>query len=567
MTSVNEWSVPRFCKPENVMPISFIWSKMTTTSYPTTTLTNTLANKIEYPSSQVLYLDHEGNANPLSTTFLPTAARHLSSSSFPLDFGNNTDGSMNCSRRKEKYSCSSSATTEVEATYCPQCLAFYDPSSAAQYQGVCPRAQCRLCPVCVNPLSMNAYVGHDENRNQAKCVYQCNYCRWNSTECGIVATVEFTNPDDVTIDASIVSKLSSELSDIIIQREIKHENKTTFDSLVREWGKIANTSKKSKLVGGGSTSKSLRGVWSLEELETSLADRAKALRSPITETPHKSNILSTQDHLCVDKSQTIPLRMPLRSKKSRRCKLELKSGRPGILVKAKGNPLEGDSSLRSGHGQWWKKDSSAIHMFPNISVFSFKADPIDNKKDHVKLAMLLKVQNPTLGILRIRFGSSEGYSTYVEPRMNNILLDPYQRLYVDASTIDIPKDDICLQNFTDVAELEPSEDILLDIGKSGENEDIDEVLSWDASTVLSSMNSSKISLLSHKKDVAWFELLFVDARLSEIDHHQEYAVTMPIGIQIQVGEGSWESSLIKVNRPNEELDFVQFWTRVVLKLK
>jgi hypothetical protein len=51
----------------------------------------------------------------------------------------------------------------------------------------------------------------------------------------------------------------------------------------------------------------------------------------------------------------LPLSIPLRVRTSRRCRAELAEGRPGILVKPKLNPLEGDSSLRTGHGQWWKK--------------------------------------------------------------------------------------------------------------------------------------------------------------------------------------------------------------------
>jgi hypothetical protein len=53
--------------------------------------------------------------------------------------------------------------------------------------------------------------------------------------------------------------------------------------------------------------------------------------------------------------QLLPLGVPLRARKSRRDRAELAEGRPGILLKPKLNPLEGDSSLRTGHGNWWKK--------------------------------------------------------------------------------------------------------------------------------------------------------------------------------------------------------------------
>jgi len=51
----------------------------------------------------------------------------------------------------------------------------------------------------------------------------------------------------------------------------------------------------------------------------------------------------------------LPVPMRLRSRTVRRCVVELAAGRPGILVKPKAHPLEGDTSLRFGHGQWWKK--------------------------------------------------------------------------------------------------------------------------------------------------------------------------------------------------------------------
>jgi hypothetical protein len=60
----------------------------------------------------------------------------------------------------------------------------------------------------------------------------------------------------------------------------------------------------------------------------------------------------------------LPLSIPLRPRKSRRCRAELAESRPGILVKPKLNPLEGDSSLRTGHGQWWKKVRDLTLLWP-----------------------------------------------------------------------------------------------------------------------------------------------------------------------------------------------------------
>lgn len=202
-------------------------------------------------------------------------------------------------------------------------------------------------------------------------------------------------------------------------------------------------------------------------------------------------------------------------------------------------------------------------MLPNISVvtYGFKID--DDTGRCSKLAILLKVQNPTLGIVRMRFGPLE--STATTEVMHNILLDPYERLYVDASVIKISKKE-AFPKFTDIIVLEASEDILLGLGKNSEGGNIDDIQSWDVSSRLSSANDNKISLVSQKKDIAWFEVIFDDINIMERDNPHNYVVTLPLGFQIQVGDGSWESSLIKSDSGNREPDFVQFWIKVVLKV-
>jgi hypothetical protein len=62
-------------------------------------------------------------------------------------------------------------------------------------------------------------------------------------------------------------------------------------------------------------------------------------------------------------TQALPSLVPLRTRAVRRCLKELRTGKPGILVKPKMNPLEGDTSLRYGHGQWWKKVRNGNQIF------------------------------------------------------------------------------------------------------------------------------------------------------------------------------------------------------------
>jgi hypothetical protein len=50
-----------------------------------------------------------------------------------------------------------------------------------------------------------------------------------------------------------------------------------------------------------------------------------------------------------------PLPISMLPKITKRCTMELSKGKPGILIKSKINPLDGDTtSSRTGHGQWWK---------------------------------------------------------------------------------------------------------------------------------------------------------------------------------------------------------------------
>jgi hypothetical protein len=119
--------------------------------------------------------------------------------------------------------------------------------------------------------------------------------------------------------------------------------------------------------------------WSVETLETSLQtrrdifsasveeqvggqdsqaiplDQEQLLQESLRDKPVQSLFLQGIARQVNSANDLLPLPIPLRPRKSRRCRAELAEGRPGILLKPKLNPLEGDSSLRTGHGQWWKK--------------------------------------------------------------------------------------------------------------------------------------------------------------------------------------------------------------------
>jgi hypothetical protein len=227
----------------------------------------------------------------------------------------------------------------------------------------------------------------------------------------------------------------------------------------------------------------------------------------------------------------LPLPMPLRARKSCRCRAELAEGRPGILVKPKLNPLEGDTSLRSGHGQWWKKDSSAIHVVPLVTVVK-----------RVEGNFLLKVSNPTMGMVRLRFGPS----THQKARsLKQVLIDSLNVSYAD---ITLDPEATSTAKPSDFVQLESVQDSFLELGKSSRSTLPEAVASWTPTT---QGDSPSIQPVASYKDTAWLELIL---KVTENQENQLWTAA-PVALQIQVGEGSWESSLIKCI-PSERPDLV-----------
>jgi hypothetical protein len=141
--------------------------------------------------------------------------------------------------------------------------------------------------------------------------------------------------------------------------------------------------------------------------------------------------------------------------------------------------------------------------------------------------------------------------------LQKILVDPLSQLSVDAHLdTELSK---AVQP-TDTCELEPAEDSFLELGKT--NDDIPEpVAKWDASNVLldpklSTEIPARVHLVGQKKSVAWFELVLQAPSLTE---HQHVCRAIPLALQIQVGDGSWESSLIQSHTlEGGSKDFVSF---------
>jgi len=304
-----------------------------------------------------LYVDHQGHPAPLSECYHAIASRRLSSA-------------------VHRYP--PATVAEVDSAYCPQCLTFHDAASAARL-GFCSKATCKRCPICQAICSVAA----EDNL----CFYMCGSCEWTSKECNLSQTVN--TEEDGTIGKVELSRAVEDLA-IHLNSRIQTSQESIdqhFKRMTDAWEKRVKADKqregkpaRSSLITDGPEG------WSVEALEMSLNEKKKKMADESTnlvvglDVEHLSldadcaavdaandlSVLSLQmqalNHPTDTKSRQdlLPLPIQLRVRLSRRCRAELAEGRPGILVKPKLNPLEGDSSLRTGHGQWWKKVSECV---------------------------------------------------------------------------------------------------------------------------------------------------------------------------------------------------------------
>jgi hypothetical protein len=250
----------------------------------------------------------------------------------------------------------------------------------------------------------------------------------------------------------------------------------------------------------------------------------------------------------------LPLPVALRVRSVRRCLKELDAGRPGILIKPKVNPLEGDTSLRYGHGQWWKKDSSAIHGVPRVQIKAEKYNAQSNQ-----YALLLQVRNPTLGPIRLRLCCNVN-ETIEFPDSSEVILDP---MTLQKATVNImsPTQQTDQGMNMEYISLEPVEDSFLDIGKEATTEfDID---GWVQTEDLDWSLESSFRLLSFVSDVVCIQYITGSVQTREgLDENQnEECVYLgtPLSLEIEIGEESWESSLIQARvMEGEGKDLISF---------
>jgi hypothetical protein len=178
----------------------------------------------------------------------------------------------------------------------------------------------------------------------------------------------------------------------------------------------------------------------------------------------------------------------------------------------------------------------------------------------------LKVSNPTLGIVRVQIAGSNyagernwDDKTTTSSFLQNILVDPLSQVSVDAQ-LDVEVSSNI--QVTDTCELEAAEDSFLELGKSSDSFPED-VTKWEGGNIIlnstvSKDNPSSARLVGQKKSVAWFEVVVMEPELSDPQKYVHSAI--PVALQIQVGDGSWESSLIQPLQglEGDSKDFVSF---------
>lgn len=213
----------------------------------------------------------------------------------------------------------------------------------------------------------------------------------------------------------------------------------------------------------------------------------------------------------------------------------------------------------------------------------------ENDSNRQQHAFLLRISNPTLGLVRLRLGISKyagepfwdddnDNERNKNTKMNNLMVDSLTNKHVDATmfvnTVNDGDDNNKIKS--DIVELESSEDAFVDMGKLREVPD--EVMNWDAQNAAVSgttnetgalgeknaYNIQSIKMITKKSGLAWFEIVCeITTQTKEGSPKNEDTTNfnaIPIALEIQVGQGSWESSLIKAKetKEGEEPDCVTF---------
>jgi hypothetical protein len=196
-------------------------------------------------------------------------------------------------------------------------------------------------------------------------------------------------------------------------------------------------------------------------------------------------------------------------------------------------------------------------------------------------AFVLKVTNSTLGLVRLQISLSSQYKgepswndhRIKNPALEDLLVETLTNKHVDAfvlTTSNHGGTEFILKS--DIVVLHSAEDSIADIGKVLETPE--QVVTWDSEKALAAASTDSLSsleenqvaffgikMLAEKSGSAWFELICATRLSPDIEPaSSELFSAFPLSLQIEVGNGSWESSLIKAipTEEGEEADKVVF---------
>lgn len=344
----------------------------------------------------ILYVDHNGIPAPLSCSY--HIADHLTSIR--------------------------SVVCEVDSTYCPQCFTYQDAYTATKSdcRGRCVRSFCKACPVCFVPLQVAIVESTIGLYQCGYCRYTSFECGVYYDVTKITATTTTTTTKDVAEQLDLVyQKKIQDASSVkfynsLVEawnekeqhcRRIQQVQKSCTDPTAAATLLSSSTMKRSGGTVLGTSSSVAHSSNSIQALEQRCKDSTEQKLSSYLTNVLKTTTNETVSYGCISStnipptppsptttisttttinsrvqqgvilptatssltttqnpSSLFPLRIPMLPKLTKRCTLELKKGKPGILIKSKMNPLEGDTtSSRTGHGQWWKKVKTCFLLF------------------------------------------------------------------------------------------------------------------------------------------------------------------------------------------------------------
>lgn len=193
-----------------------------------------------------------------------------------------------------------------------------------------------------------------------------------------------------------------------------------------------------------------------------------------------------------------------------------------------------------------------MHVIPRVQPVRHV---VVQQNDDSKHIFLLRVTNPTLGTIRLRFATStypgevDRETNAVTEKLSDLLVDTFTGQHVNAQL----ERDVLKLAATEHVELLSAEDSFIEFG-SGGKEIPYKVLRWEPSAATAA-DTSAMKLVAQSASTAWFEL--VVPNVPAVDAAWRPAV--PLALQIEVGNGSWQSSLVQPKPvEGEEQDWVTF---------